>query len=188
MNSDLDAGILQVRRGIMVHAINDLVPKIHQSVFIAWNAEVAGAVRLAKDVSIWFSVTLRADIAPIEIGEGSNIQDGSVVHVDTNAPTIVGRNVTVGHRAILHSCVIGDDALIGMGAIILNGAEIGAESIVGAGALVTQGKKFPPRSLILGSPAKFVRELTVDEIADIKQNAAHYRELALLAKEHYIEE
>lgn len=172
----------------MVHAINDLVPKIHESVFIAWNAEVAGAVRLAKDVSIWFSVTLRADIAPIEIGEGSNIQDGSVVHVDTNAPTIVGRNVTVGHRAILHSCVIGDDALIGMGAIILNGAEIGAESIVGAGALVTQGKKFPPRSLILGSPAKFVRELTADEIADIKKNAAHYRELALLAKEHYIEE
>jgi len=172
----------------MVHAIQDLVPKIHQSAFVAWNAEVAGAVSLAKDVSIWFSVTLRADIASIEIGEGSNIQDGSVVHVDRDAPTIVGRNVTVGHRAILHSCVIGDNALIGMGAIILSGAEIGSESIVGAGALVTQGKKFPPRSLILGAPAKLIRELTLDEIAGIKQNAEHYIELAQLAKEKYIEE
>jgi carbonic anhydrase/acetyltransferase-like protein (isoleucine patch superfamily) len=172
----------------MVHAIQDQVPKIHQSAFVAWNAEVAGAVSLAKDVSIWFSVTLRADIASIEIGEGSNIQDGSVVHVDRDAPTIVGRNVTVGHRAILHSCVIGDNALIGMGAIILNGAEIGSESIVGAGALVTQGKKFPPRSLLLGSPAKLVRELTPEEIEGIKQNAEHYIELARLAKEHYIEE
>ncbi|WP_304226619.1 gamma carbonic anhydrase family protein [Gracilinema caldarium] len=172
----------------MVHAIQDMVPKIHQSAFVAWNAEVAGSVTLAKDVSVWFSVTLRADIAPIEIGEGSNIQDGSVVHVDTEAPTIVGRNVTVGHRAILHSCTIGDDALIGMGAIILNGAEIGSESIVGAGALVTQGKKFPPRSLILGSPAKLVRELSSEEIASIKQNAEHYKELARIAKEQYIEE
>lgn len=172
----------------MVHAIQDMVPKIHQSAFVAWNAEVAGSVTLAKDVSVWFSVTLRADIAPIEIGEGSNIQDGSVVHVDTDAPTIVGRNVTVGHRAILHSCTIGDDALIGMGAIILNGAEIGSESIVGAGALVTQGKKFPPRSLILGSPAKLVRELSPEEIAGIKQNAEHYKELARIAKEQYIEE
>lgn len=172
----------------MVHAIHDLVPKIHPSVFIAWNAEVAGRVNLAKDVSIWFSVTIRADTAPIDIGEGSNIQDGSVVHVDTNAPTFIGWNVTVGHRAIIHSCMIDDGALIGMGAIILNGAEIGAESIVGAGALVTQGKKFPPRSLILGSPAKLIRELTAEEISDIRQNVEHYKELAQLAKEHYIEE
>ncbi len=172
----------------MVHAIEDMVPKIHQSAFVAWNAEVAGLVTLEKDVSVWFSVTLRADIASVKIGEGSNIQDGSVVHVDTDAPTIVGRNVTVGHRAILHSCTIGDDSLIGMGAIILNGAEIGPESIVGAGALVTQGKKFPPRSLILGSPAKLVRELTSEEITGIKQNAEHYKELARIAKEKYIEE
>ncbi|AEJ20882.1 gamma carbonic anhydrase family protein [Gracilinema caldarium] len=172
----------------MVHAIKDLVPKIHQSVFIAWNAEVAGAVSLAKDVSVWFSVTLRADIAPIEIGEGSNIQDGTVIHVDTNMPTIVGKHVTVGHRSILHSCVIGDNALIGMGAIILNGAEIGSESIVGAGALVTQGKKIPSRSLILGAPAKVIRELTAAEIAGIKENAEHYRELARMAKQDYIEE
>lgn len=172
----------------MVHAIRDLVPKIDQSAFVAWNAEVAGAVSIARDVSIWFSVTLRADIAPIEIGEGSNIQDNSVVHVDTNEPTIIGRNVTVGHGSILHSCIIGDEALVGMGAIILNGAEIGSESIVGAGALVTQGKKFPPRSLILGSPAKLIRELSPEEVAGIKQNAEHYKELAKLAKENYIEE
>jgi carbonic anhydrase/acetyltransferase-like protein (isoleucine patch superfamily) len=121
---------------------------------------------------------VRGDIAAVRIGEGSNIQDGAVLHVDTDAPCDVGRNVTVGHRAILHSCTVADGALIGMGAIVLNGAEIGAGSIVGAGALVTQGKKFPPRSLILGSPAKLVRSLSDEEAADILRNSRHYVELA----------
>jgi carbonic anhydrase/acetyltransferase-like protein (isoleucine patch superfamily) len=171
----------------MIHAIGNAIPRIHADSYIAWNAEVAGDVVLGADVSVWFSVTLRGDIARIEIGEGSNIQDGSVVHVDTDAPCRVGKGATVGHRAVLHSCAIGDGALIGMGAIILNGARIGPESIVGAGALVTQGKIFPARSLILGSPAKLIRELTEQEVDEIQANSRHYVELARQAKVSYRE-
>ena len=171
----------------MIHAIGAAVPDIHSTAFVAWNAEVAGAVTLGADVSVWFSAVIRADIAAAVVGEGSNIQDGSVLHVDHDAPCIVGRGVTVGHRAVLHSCTVGDNALIGMGAIVLNGAEIGAESIVGAGALVTQGKKFPPRSLILGYPAKLVRELTDQEVAEIRENGRQYVDLARSAGHSYRE-
>jgi carbonic anhydrase/acetyltransferase-like protein (isoleucine patch superfamily) len=171
----------------MIHAVGDAEPVIHESAFLAWNAEVAGAVSVGAHASVWFSAVVRADIAAVEIGEGSNIQDGSIVHVDTNSPCVIGRNVTVGHRAVLHSCIVGDGALIGMGAIVLNGAEIGDGSIVGAGALVTQGKKFPPRSLILGSPAKFVRELSDDEVEEILRNSRHYVELAAEARSSYRE-
>ncbi len=171
----------------MVHAIEDAVPAIHESAFVAWNAEVAGAVSLGKDTSVWFSAVVRADIAKVEVGDGSNLQDGSVVHVDTDSPCVIGRGVTVGHRAVLHSCVIGDGALIGMGAIVLNDAEIGSLSIVGAGALITQGKKFPPRSLILGSPAKLVRPLSDEEVAEISHNAEHYVELGAKARLSYRE-
>ena len=171
----------------MVHAIGDAVPAIHESAFVAWNAEVAGAVSLGKDSSVWFSAVVRADIAKVDIGDGSNIQDGTVVHVDTDSPCVIGRGVTVGHSAVLHSCFIGDGALIGMGAIVLNGAEIGSLSIVGAGALVTQGKKFPPRSLILGSPAKLVRPLSDEEVSGISRNAQHYVELAAEARVAYRE-
>jgi carbonic anhydrase/acetyltransferase-like protein (isoleucine patch superfamily) len=172
----------------MIHAIGTSVPRIHQSAFVAWNAEVAGDVRMGAGASVWFSAVVRGDIAAVFIGEGSNVQDGSVVHVDTGIPCVIGKNVTVGHRVVLHSCSIGDGALIGMGAIVLNGAEIGAECIVGAGALVTQGKTFPPRSLILGSPAKAVRELTASEIADILRNSAHYVEFARDARVSYQEQ
>ncbi len=171
----------------MIHSIGTRVPTIHPSVFIAWNAEVAGQVDAAEDVSIWFSVTIRADLAAVRIAGGSNVQDGTVIHVDTDLPCIIGKNVTVGHNATLHSCIIGDGSLIGIGAVVLNGAEIGASSLVGAGALVTQEKKFPPRSLILGSPAKFIRELTEQEVADMLKNAEHYRELARIARTEYHE-
>jgi len=169
----------------MIHAIGNAAPVIQAGAFVAWNAEVSGDVRLGADVSVWFSATLRGDVCSIEIGAESNIQDNSVVHVDLDTPCIVGRNVTVGHRVVLHGCRIGDGALIGIGSIVLNGAEIGESSIVGAGALVTQGKKFPPRSLILGSPAKLVRELTDQEVADILDNSRHYVELARQAREAY---
>ena len=171
----------------MIHAIGTSVPRIHESAFVAWNAEVAGDVRLDPRSSVWFSATLRGDIAPIVVGEGSNIQDGSVVHVDTDVPCVIGKNVTVGHRVVLHSCTVGDGALIGMGAVVLGGAEIGEGCIVGAGALVTQGKKFPPRTLILGSPAKAVRELTEEEVAGSLRNSAHYVETARDAKTAYRE-
>lgn len=169
----------------MIHAVGDAEPAIHESAFVAWNAEVAGDVSLGSGASVWFSAVVRGDISHIEIGEGTNIQDGTVVHVDTDAPCLIGRDVTVGHRAVLHSCVVGDGALIGMGAIVLNGAEIGGHSIVGAGALVTQGKKFPPRSLILGSPAKLVRELSEEEVSDCLRNSRHYVELAHEARLSY---
>lgn len=171
----------------MIHAIGPQCPRIDGSAFVAWNAEVAGDVVVGSGASIWFSASVRGDIAPIEIGDRSNIQDGAVVHVDHGIPCRIGTDVTVGHGAILHSCVVGDGALIGMGAIVLNGAEIGEGSIVGAGALVTQGKKFPPRTLILGSPAKAARELSAEESAGNLSNAAHYVEGGREAKSSYRE-
>ena len=135
---------------------------------------VCGNVVLGEETSVWFHTVLRADIQRIVIGDHSNIQDGSVVHLDSQYGTTVGEWVTVGHRAILHACTVDNEVLVGMGAIILDGAEIGARSIIGAGALVTGGKKIPPGSLVLGSPAKVVRELSLDEQKDIKRWAERY--------------
>ncbi|WP_314847437.1 gamma carbonic anhydrase family protein [Treponema lecithinolyticum] len=158
----------------MIHSCGKTKPKTAHSVFIAWNAEVCGAAELAENASVWFSATVRADIAPIRIGKGSNIQDNAVVHVDENLPCTIGENVTVGHNAILHSCTVRDGCTIGMGAIVLNNADIGENSMVGAGALVTQGKNFPAGSLILGSPAKLIRSLTAEEIEAMKKNCENY--------------
>jgi carbonic anhydrase/acetyltransferase-like protein (isoleucine patch superfamily) len=121
-------------------------------------------------------VTIRGDIDAIRIGRGSNVQDNAALHVDEGIPLVVGRNVTIGHGAIVHGCTIGDTTLVGMGAIILNRSRIGRECIVGAGALVTENKVFPDRSLIVGSPAKVIRSVTEDEVSKILENAAHYRE------------
>jgi len=171
----------------MIHAIGAAVPAVHDSVFVAWNAEVSGNVDLAVDASVWFSAVIRGDVGRIEIGEGTNVQDGSVVHVDDEDTCRIGRGVTVGHKALLHSCVVGDGCLVGMGAIILSGAEIGEASMVAAGSLVTGGKRFPPRSMIMGSPAKRVRDLTEGEIADIAENSRRYVELARDARVSYRE-
>ena len=158
---------------------------MHSSVFVAHSAEVAGEVTLAEGCSVWFSATVRGDVAPISIGKNSNVQDGAVLHCDIGLPCEIGEGVTIGHGAIVHSAHIGDNTLIGMGAILLNNAKIGPDSIVGAGALVTSGKEFPARSLILGSPAKVVRELTDEEIAQNRENACHYAEWALTADSDY---
>ena len=144
------------------------------SFYIAPGAIVLGDVTLGEDVNIWYHATVRGDRAPIAIGKGSNIQDNSVVHVDAGYPVTIGENVTVGHGAILHGCSIGDNSLVGMGAIIMNGAEIGKKCIVGAGALVTQGTRVPDNSLILGNPARVKRQLTEEEIAQNLRNAAFY--------------
>ena len=144
------------------------------SFYIAPGAIVLGDVTLGEDVNIWYHATVRGDRAPIAIGKGSNIQDNSVVHVDAGYPVTIGENVTVGHGAILHGCSIGDNSLVGMGAIIMNGAEIGKNCIVGAGALVTQGTRVPDNSLILGNPARVKRQLTEEEIAQNLRNAAFY--------------
>ena len=147
-----------------------------KTIFIAKSADVVGKVKLGNFISVWFQVVLRGDVDSITIGDRTNIQDGSVVHVAAGYPTIIGDGVSIGHKAIIHGCEIGDNVLVGMGAIILNGAKIGENSIVGAGSLVTQGKVFPPNSLIMGSPAKVVRELKPEEIQSIRDNAEEYLE------------
>ena len=158
----------------MVNDFLDKKPDVNGANFIAWNADVSGDVVLGDESSVWFNATIRGDIAPIRIGRASNIQDGAVCHISTGNQLTIGDYVTVGHNAIAHSCTIGDHCLIGMGAIVLDGAEIGDHSIVGAGSLVTKGKKFPPRSLIIGSPAKLIRELTDDELKEIDAAAERY--------------
>ena len=162
----------------MIHRNGRAAPRLRGVLFVAWNAEIAGDVTLEPRTSVWFSATLRGDLAPIRVGEGSNVQDGATLHVDTGFPLVIGTGVTIGHNAVLHGCTIGNDCLIGMSATILSGAEIGDGSVVGAGALVTEGKKFPPRSLIIGSPAKAIK--TVDDalLEKVRRNGEEYRKLA----------
>ena len=156
----------------------DAPPRIHATAFAAANATIVGDVTLGEESSVWYQTVLRADIHSITIGPRSNIQDGSVVHLADEFGVQIGELVTVGHKAVIHACTIDNETLIGMGAIVLDGAEIGARSIVGAGALITGGKKFPAGSLILGSPAKVVRSLTLDEQAAIRTWADRYVRLS----------
>ncbi len=158
-----------------IYALDDLVPELPDdgSAWVAPDAHVIGKVRLGRGVGIWFGAVLRGDNEWIEIADGSNVQEGAMLHTDKGYPIHVGRDVTVGHHAILHGCTVGDGALIGMGATVLNGATIGAGCLVGANALVTEGKEFPPGSLIMGAPAKAVRPLdqaTIDGIARGSRN------------------
>ncbi|HWR13088.1 MAG TPA: gamma carbonic anhydrase family protein [Rectinemataceae bacterium] len=146
--------------------------------YVAPSASITGDVALGSDSSVWHNATLRGDLAPIRVGDRSNIQDGAVLHVAVGLPCIIGEDVTVGHGAIVHGCKVGDRCLIGMGSIILNGAEIGEECVVAAGALVTEGKKIPPRSLVLGSPAKIVRAVGEEDLRKILYTAESYRRLA----------
>ncbi|HIC10631.1 MAG TPA: gamma carbonic anhydrase family protein [Campylobacterales bacterium] len=168
----------------MVMDYQNYSPKIGENSWIAPTASVIGDVTMGRDCSIWFGAVIRGDVHSIIIGDRTNIQDLSMVHtthhkgkerkMDDGNPTIIGNDVTIGHKVMLHGCTIEDGCLIGMSATILDGAVIGKESIVGAGALVTKGKKFPPRSLILGSPAKVVRELSDDEVAELYASAKRY--------------
>lgn len=146
--------------------------------FIAASADVYGKVILAKDTSIWFQTVIRGDNNSITINAGSNVQDGTVIHVDHNAPVVIGENVTIGHHSMLHGCTIEDGALIGMSSTILNHAIIGQNSMIGAGSLVTEGTEIPPNVLAFGRPAKVVRPLTREELRKNKENAQHYVELS----------
>ncbi len=160
----------------------ELNPKIDSSAWVAPGAVVVGDVEIGEDCSIWFGVVIRGDVHKIRIGKRVSVQDLSMIHVthykkpdkSDGSPTIIGDDVTIGHKVMLHGCTIEDACLIGMSATILDDAVIGKESIVGAGALVTKGKKFPPRSLILGSPAKVVRELSEDEVKELYASANRY--------------
>ena len=151
-------------------------PKIDDEAFVAPTAVVVGAVTMGPRASIWYGAVARADAETIEIGEGSNVQDGCTLHSDQGFPLVVGRSVTVGHRVILHGARIDDDVLVGMGAVVMNGAHIGAGSIIAAGAVVTQGKQIPAGSVVAGVPAKVVRQATDDDLLHIRGNAAAYYE------------
>jgi len=159
----------------VIHGLGDLEPVFEGGGhFIADNATVIGSVRLKAESSVWFNCVLRGDCDWIEVGERSNIQDGSVLHTDPGIALVIGKSVTVGHKAMLHGCTVGDNSLIGIGSTILNGANIGRNSIVGARALVTENKEFPDGVLIIGSPARVVRELDDEEIAMITLFADRY--------------
>ena len=161
-----------------VFQLDALIPQIDATAWVADNAQVVGEVQMQAQSSVWFSSVVRGDSAKITIGEGTNIQDGSVLHADVGMPLVIGKHVTVGHMVQLHGCTIGDESLIGIGAIVLNGAKIGKNCLVGAGSLVTEGKAFPDGSMILGSPAKVVRELTPQQIEGLRSSARHYVENA----------
>ena len=157
-----------------IYELDGVVPKISDSAWVADCAQVLGNVELADDTSVWFGAVLRGDTETIRIGRGSNIQDLSVLHADVGMPLTVGEDVTVGHQVTLHGCTIGDGCLIGMGAVVLNGAKIGKNCLVGAGSLVTEGKEFPPGSMILGSPAKVVRQLSPEKMKGLRLSAVNY--------------
>jgi carbonic anhydrase/acetyltransferase-like protein (isoleucine patch superfamily) len=157
-----------------VYKLGELSPQIDASAYVADSAEVIGNVVMHASSSVWSQVVVRADVETITIGEGSNVQDGSVLHADHGMPLTIGKGVTVGHQVMLHGCTIGDGALIGIQAVVLNGAVIGANSLVGAGAIVTEGKVFPANSLILGAPAKVVRELTAEDVKRLQLGTEHY--------------
>lgn len=161
-----------------IYELDKVAPRMADSTWVADSAQVMGNVELGEDASVWFGVVIRGDTECVTIGRGSNIQDASVLHADVGKPLTVGDHVTVGHKVMLHGCTIGDGSLIGIGAVVLNGAKIGKGCIVGAGALVTEGKEFPDGSMIIGSPAKVVRELTEQQQAGLQLSALHYIENA----------
>ena len=157
-----------------LYELDGLAPQVAAGAWIADSAEVIGAVEIGAGTSIWFGAVVRGDTETIRIGAGTNIQDASVLHADIGKPLTIGENVTVGHQVMLHGCTIGDGSLIGIGAVVLNGARIGKGCLVGAGALVTEGKEFPDGSMILGSPAKAVRELSDEQKQGLLASARHY--------------
>ncbi|MFN3296449.1 gamma carbonic anhydrase family protein [Caldimonas sp.] len=157
-----------------LYQLDELIPTVHETAWVAESAQVIGDVHLAEDSSVWFGTVIRGDTAAIRIGRGSNIQDNSVLHADLGVPLTIGEEVTVGHQVMLHGCTIGDGSLIGIQAVVLNNARIGKGCVVGAGSVVTEGKEFPDGSLILGAPAKVVRQLTPEQVERLRLGAAHY--------------
>ncbi len=164
----------------LILAIAGRTPELHPQSWAAPNATLIGQVVLAAGSSVWYGAVLRAEAEPIEIGADTNIQDGVTIHVDPGFPARVGTGVSVGHNAVLHGCTVGDDSLVGMGAVVLNGAVIGAGSLIAAGAVVPQGAVIPPGSMVAGVPGKIRRELSDEEGANIRTNAQMYQQLLAL--------
>lgn len=165
------------------YQLGNRIPQIDPTAYIAPGAQIIGNVILKAASSIWFNASLRGDNEPIEIGEGSNVQESAVLHTDPGCPLTIGRQVTVGHQAMLHGCIIADESLIGMQAIVLNGAQIGRHCIIGAGALVTSNMVVPEGSLVMGSPGKIIRPVRAEEIAKVIEGAAHYSARAIRFRE-----
>lgn len=161
-----------------IYELDGVAPVVTESTWIADSAEVIGNVHFGANTSVWFGAIIRGDNETVNVGAGSNIQEAAVLHSDPGKPLTLGDNVTVGHKAMLHGCTVGDGSLIGIGAVILNGAKIGKNCLVGAGALVTEGKEFPDGMLIVGSPAVAKREMSVAAIASVNGAAQHYIENA----------
>nr|WP_241018382.1 gamma carbonic anhydrase family protein [Paraburkholderia sp. Tr-20389] len=174
----MNGGTAPETRGdtVAIYKLGDAAPTIHESVFVADTATIIGDVTLEENASVWFGASIRGDNEPITIGKGTNIQESAVLHADPGFPLTLEAGVTVGHQAMLHGCTVKEGALIGIQAVVLNGAVIGRNCLVGAGAVVTEGKVFPDNSLILGSPAKVVRELTEADIKGLKRAADIYVE------------
>ncbi len=167
----------------LILAIAGRTPELHPQSWAAPNATLIGQVVLAAGSSVWYGAVLRAEAEPIEIGADTNIQDGVTIHVDPGFPARVGTGVSVGHNAVLHGCTVGDDSLIGMGAVVLNGAVIGAGSLIAAGAVVPQGAVIAPRSMVAGVPGKIRRELSDEEVSNIRTNALMYQQLVTLHRD-----
>ncbi len=161
-----------------LYELDGQAPTLGQNAWVADSAQVIGKVTLEENASVWFGTIIRGDSEHIHIGKNSNVQDASVLHADPGVPLTLGENVSIGHQVMLHGCTIGDGSLIGIGAIVLNHAKIGKNCLVGAGALVTEGKEFPDGSMILGSPAKVVKQLSPEQIAGLQRIARHYVENA----------
>ncbi|MDR2015575.1 MAG: gamma carbonic anhydrase family protein [Azoarcus sp.] len=162
-----------------IYALDGCRPQIGEGSWIAHNATIIGDVRIGRFVSIWYNAVVRGDNEPIEIGDGTNIQDGSVLHNDEGVPLTIGENVSVGHMAMLHGCTIGDGCLIGINAVVLNNAVVGRDCLIAANALIPEGKTIPDRSLVVGSPGRILRTLTDEEIMRMRGNALHYVDNAL---------
>ena len=159
----------------MIYALSDQIPAIDAQAWVAPDANVIGNVILGAHASVWFGATIRGDNEAITVGEGSNVQENTVMHTDLGYPLVIGRNCTIGHKAMLHGCTIGDESLIGMGATVLNGAVIGRNCLIGAGALVTEGKQIPDGSLVVGTPGKVIRQLDDKAIEGLRASARHYQ-------------
>ena len=157
-----------------IYELDGIAPRIADSAWVADSAQVMGNVELGEQVGVWFGTVIRGDTEVIRIGARSNIQDASVLHADIGKPLTIGQDVTVGHKVMLHGCTIGDGSLIGIGAVVLNGAKIGKGCLVGAGSLVTEGKEFPDGSMIMGSPAKVVRQLSQEQVTGLRLGAQGY--------------
>lgn len=158
----------------MLYQFEDHIPVVGQEVFIAESADVIGYVELGDRVGVWFNAVIRGDVDSITVGEGSNVQDNVVLHTDTGLPVIIGRNVTIGHCAMVHGCIIGNNTLIGINAVVLSGAEIGKNCLIGANALVPEGMKIPDNSMVVGTPARVIREVDNDMVKMLQQSAENY--------------